>query len=62
MKRIASVPVAAFIALSAVAGAGSAPRAAEANEHLRLPEPSYPSATALWREGQAAEALTALAR
>jgi len=62
VKRIASVPVAAFIALSAVAGAGSAPRAAEANEHLRLPEPSYPSATALWREGQAAEALTALAR
>ena len=60
MKRIASVAVAAFIALSAVAGVGSSPRAAEANEHLRLPEPSYPSATALWREGRAAEALAAL--
>ena len=62
MKRIASVPVAAFIALSAVVGAGSSPRAAEANEALRLPEPSYPAATALWRDGQPAEALAALER
>ena len=62
VQRMASVPVAAFIAISAVAGAGPPPRAAESAEDLRLPDPSYPTATALWRDGRAAEALRALER
>ncbi len=62
MKRIASVPAAALIAISAVLGAGSTPQAAQGNEDLRLPEPSYPTAAALWRGGQATEALAALER
>ena len=61
MKRIASVP-AAVIAISAIVGAGSTPQAAQSNEDLRLPEPSYPTATALWRDGRATEALAALER
>ena len=61
MKRIASVP-AAVIAISAIVGAGSTPQAAQSNEDLRLPEPSYPTATALWRDGQPTEALAALER
>ena len=60
MQRIASVPAAALIAVAAVAGAASAPRAAQSNEGLRLPAPSHPAATALWRAGQPAEALAAL--
>ena len=59
MKRIASVPLAACIAVSAVAGA---PAAAQGNDDLRLPDPRYPTATALWRDGQPAEALAQLGR
>ena len=62
MKRIASVPAAALISISAVVGAGSTVQAAQSNEDLRLPEPAYPTTTALWRDGQAAEALAALER
>ena len=62
MKRIASVPAAALIAISTVVGAGSTPQAAQSNEDLLLPEPSYPTATALWRDGQATAALAALER
>ena len=62
VKRISSVPVAALVAISTVVGSASAPRAAESNEDLRLPDPSYPTATALLRDGRAAEALAALER
>ena len=62
MKRIASVPAAALITISTIVGAGSTPQAAQSNEDLRLPEPSYPTATALWRDGQATAALASLER
>ena len=60
MRPIACVAVTAFIAVSVVVDAGSTTRAVQGNEDLRLPDPSYPAAAALWRDGRAAEALDAL--
>ena len=60
MTRTDSVPVAAFLALSMVAGAAPGARAAAGNEDLRLPNPTYPTATDHWRDGRPADALAVL--
>ena len=62
MTRIGSVPVAALVVISIVVGAVRGVRAAASNEDLQLPGPTYPTATALWRDGRPAEALAALER
>lgn len=62
MRRIGSVPGAALVVILAGVGTAFAWQGAESAEDLRPPDPSYPTAASLWRDGQAVEALAELDR
>ena len=50
------------VVFSAILVIAAAATVQTANEDLRLPDPTYPAAVALWKDGRVSEALAALAR